>query len=94
MDNIWTTAIKATGSVGVVGFLIYFILNQIFSEQIIELFGSDKLFALTILIISALLIVFLVAILKSKESPENTGKAGGNKVTYKDNATHNGDNNF
>jgi len=94
MDSIWSNVIKATGSVGVVAFLIYIILNHVFSEQIVKLFGSDRLFELTILIIAALLIVFLVAILKSKETLERKSRSEGPKVAYRDNSTHNGDNNF
>ena len=103
MDSFWSNAIKATGSVGVVAFLIYYILEHVFSEKIVQLFGSDKLFELTILVIAALLIVLLVAVLKTKhknqpEEPkeimEHKIRSEGPKVTYKDNSTHNGNNNF
>lgn len=94
MDKIWGTIIRATGSVGVVAYLLYYLINQIFSEQIIRLFGSDKLFALTIIIIAALLIILLVAILKPKESPETSRQSKSPQVTYKGNSTHNGNNNF
>lgn len=90
----WSKAIKATGSVGVVAFLIYTILKYLFSEQIIALFGSEKLFMLTIVIIAGLLIIFLVAIIKTKGQPEVPVQPGDPKVTYRDNSTHNGDNNF
>lgn len=99
MEGLWSKAIKTTGSVGAVAFLIYTILNYLFSEQIVALFGSEKIFILTVVIISALLIILLVAIIKDKGQPKITTqhggpKLGGPKVTYKDNSTHKGDNNF
>jgi len=94
MDSIWSDIIKATGSVGVVAFLIYFVLGHVYSDQIVALFGSDKLFALTVIVIAALLIVLLVSILKSKEKTESSHPSDGPKITYSDNSIHNGDNNF
>jgi cobalamin synthase len=94
MEGIWPKIIKATGSVGVVAFLFYTVLNYVFSAQIVALFGSEKIFLLTIAIISALLILLLVSILKSKENSENANQSDGPKVTYKGRSTHNGDNNF
>lgn len=94
MDNMWVTIVKATGLGGIVGFLIYYVLKHIFSEQIIKLFGSDKLFALTVMIIATLLIILLVAIFKSQEKSQSSHQSAGAKVTYSGNSTHNGDNNF
>lgn len=94
MEGIWPKIIKATGSVGVVAFLFYTVLTYVYSEKIVALFGSEKLFVVTIVVIAALLIILLVAILKSKEKSETTSQPEGPKVTYRDNSTHNGDNNF
>lgn len=110
MDNLWVKVIKTTGAVGVVAFLIYIVTNNIFSENIISLFGSNKMFILTMGIISVLLITLLVAVIKSKESrglsyepdgpikskgkPDLSNKSDGPKVTYRDKSTHNGNNNF
>lgn len=94
MDSIWSNVIKATGAVGVVAFLIYIVVNQIFSEQVVALFGSDRLFVLTIVIIASLLIILLVAIFKSKEKQVSSSQSEGPKVTYNGKSTHNGDNNF
>lgn len=94
MDGMWSKVIKTTGSVGVVAFLCYIVLNQVYSERIVTLFGSEKLFALTVVIIAALLIILLVAILKSKEKSEIPNQPEGSKVTYSGSSTHNGDNHF
>ena len=94
MEGFWPKVIKATGSVGVVAFLFYTVLNHVFSEQIVALFGSEKLFVVIIIIIAALLIILLVAILKSKEKSEPLSQSEGPKVTYSGNSKHNGDNNF
>lgn len=94
MEGIWAKAIKATGSIGVVAFLLYTVLNYLFSEQIVILFGSEKMFMITIGITAILLIILLVAILKPKEQPISPIQTGSPKVNYRDNSTHNGDNNF
>lgn len=94
MDGLWPRIIKTTGAVGVVALLIYTVLNYVYSSQIQALFGSEKLFAITIIIISALLTILLVAIIKPKEKSDIPIQTEGPKVTYKDNSTHNGDNNF
>ncbi len=102
MDGMWSKVIKITGAVGVVGFLIYIVLINIFSKDIATMFGSDRLFALTVGTISVLFIILLVSILNAKEKSKlshkkkskPTVKSNGPKVTYQDRSTHNGDNNF
>lgn len=94
MEEIWSKIIKATGAVGVAALLFYTLLNYVYSKQIEALFGSEKLFVITIIIISALFIILLVAIIRPKEKPKTPGKSKGAKVTYKDKSTHNGDNHF
>jgi cobalamin synthase len=94
MEDIWPKVIKTTGSVGVVALLVYTVLKYVYSEQIVALFGSEKLFVLTIFVIAALSIILLVAILKSKEKSETPSQSEGPNITYSGKSTHNGDNNF
>lgn len=94
MDRIWTSIIKVTGAVGVVAFLIYTLLNYIYSDQIIKLFGSDRLFLLTFIIIVAILIIFFAAIVVSKKDIKTSSKSSNPHVTYNDKSSHHGDNNF
>lgn len=103
MDKYWLEIIKVTGVVGVISFLAYIVINYIYSDKIIELFGSDNMFTLSIVIVSAVLIILLVAVLKQKDKITGESEQGtanqmietrGSKVTYQDKATHNGDNNF
>jgi len=106
MDKAWLEVIKITGVVGVIALLFYVVINYIYSDKIIELFGSDRMFVLSIVIVSAVFVILLIAILKHKDKTSEAieeGNAGvdikiikteGPKVTYQDNAKHNGDNNF
>lgn len=94
MEGIWPRIGKATGSVGSVALLFYTVINHVYSEKILALFGSEKLFVVTIVVIAALLIILLVTILKKKGKSETPIKSEGPKVTYSGKSTHNGDNNF
>jgi hypothetical protein len=94
MDEIWTKVIKTTGYVGVVSFLIYVLLENIFSPVIIEMFGSERMFTITFVIVTALIFVLLVAILVSKSKPDVVPQSKTNKVVYKNKSKHDGDNNF
>jgi hypothetical protein len=94
MDEIWTKVIKTTGYVGVVSFLIYTLLQNIFSPVIIEMFGSERMFTITFVIATALIFVLLVAILVSKSKSDGAPQSKINKVVYKNKSKHDGDNNF
>lgn len=99
MDKAWIDIIKVTGAVGVVGALFSLLLSHLFSEQIISLLGSEKMFYLITAIVCGLLIALIVSILKSKDQVNKTVKNPDNNpskkidVTYTE-STHNGDNNF
>ena len=88
----WIKVIKITGSVGVVAFLLYYLLSELFSEKIINLFGSDKLFLIVLIIISVLSVAIMLAIISNKENADGTEKNV--SITYKGKSTHNGDNKF
>ena len=97
MDELWVKVVKATGSVGVVAFLLYFVLDWLFSEQIVELFGGEKIFLIVLLVLSMLCIALIVSIWVSREkveTPDAEPNNHTNSVTYRGDSTHNGDNNF
>lgn len=94
MNSFWVTIIRATGAVGVIAFLVYAMMKNIFSEKIVELFGGDRIFILSLIIISSLLIFLLIALLKPQKTLDKQTSPQGPKVTYKGKSTHNGDNNF
>ncbi len=86
---MWKTAIKVTGSVGVVGLLFSIVIKLLYQQEIITLFGSDRMFYISILIICIIGIAFIFAIL-NKNKPKDRSST----VVYKDNAKHQGDNRF
>lgn len=95
MDELWEKIIKVTGAVGLVTLLIYTTLQYVFSDQIVALFGSEKMFVITIIIIASLFIILTISILWTKKdtSHKSTEKPKV-KVVYQDQSTHHGDNNF
>lgn len=93
----WISIIKKTGSVGVIGYLIYYLLTELLSEKIINLFGSDRLFAIVLIILSVLGLALFLAISNSKKKELKVGKDGSVRninVVYKNKSTHKGNNNF
>lgn len=93
--DFWQKAVLKTGAVGVIGYLFSLIINHLFSSKIIELFGSEKLFSLSLVLIFVLFIALIQAI--SKSPKQNDGEKQATKdiqITYKDNAKHEGDNRF
>lgn len=97
MDPIWNTAIKSTGAVGVVSFLIYMLVDKIYNEKIYALLGGERIFVITLIIFSIFSVILVTAILagRKKELPvQKDSSKIENKVTYKDNSTHDGDNRF
>lgn len=105
MEKNWIPIIKATGSVGLVGLILHYVLQKIYSDKIIDLFGSEKLFTITLLIISLLVAALITAIFLHKAPPsaseakkepekEPEKEQKGPTVNYNNDATHNGNNNF
>lgn len=92
MEIGWVKIIKVTGSVGVISFLIYYLMTQLFSQKIINLFGSDKLFIIVLLIAAVLSVAIILAILNSKERKASSHKNV--RITYKGKSVHKGDNKF
>ena len=62
MDKFWTAAVKATGPVAVVGFILWYCLQQFFSVEILALFSSQQRFALTLGAVGSLVVVLWAAV--------------------------------
>lgn len=108
MNNFWVKVIAITGSVGVFAFLFSLLMSHVFSEKIIDLLGSEKVFYIIVAFISIFAICTLVALFKPRrqsdsdlngnvsESPKSQSESLKKdiSVAYNDNSTHNGDNHF
>ncbi|MEZ8493477.1 hypothetical protein AB6C81_14660 [Vibrio splendidus] len=108
MNNSWVKVIAITGSVGVFAFLFFLLMGHVFSEKILDLLGSEKVFYIIITFIAIFTICTLIALFKPRsqsESDTNGNVSEPSKlqsesvkkdtsVTYNDNSIHNGDNHF
>ncbi len=96
MEKFWVEIIKKTGYFGVGSFLLFSLMDKVFSEAVINLFGSEKLFEITFVLASGLVLILILALVfkKEKSSKETDAPKTLNKVTYKDDSTHNGNNQF
>lgn len=80
MEGFWKTAVKVTGSVAVVGFAFTLLIQNIYKEEIIQNFGSERLFYITIALIAVLFIALITAIItnqnskRKKEAPKPVDK--------------------
>ena len=101
MIKEWAGIVKVTGAVGVVGLLFSLFMEHFFSERIISVLGSDRTFYIVVALVCFFFICLLTAILKRQDpqaTPQASPKSESSKkditVTYRDNSTHNGNNNF
>ncbi|HAS8504722.1 TPA: hypothetical protein I7764_12980 [Vibrio vulnificus] len=108
MNNFWVKVIAITGSVGVFAFLFSLLMGHVFSEKIVDLLGSEKVFYIIVALISIFAIFTLVALFKPRRQSDSdtngnvseTSKSQSESlkkdisVTYNGNSTHNGDNHF
>jgi hypothetical protein len=98
MDKAWVKIITITGSVGVMGLLLSTLMMHLFSSEIVNLLGSDKIFYLIIIILCIIAVGLVFAILKPKQPEKapssNVAPKKDVKVTYDNGSTHNGNNNF
>jgi len=98
MDKLWMKIVASTGSVGVVGYLLFTLINAIFTKEISEGIGSEMLAYVVFILCTLLGSALIVTLWKSEtkksipSKPEPTHKDI--KVTYGSNSTHNGNNNF
>ncbi len=94
MDKAWIKIISVTGAVGVIGYLFSLFMLKFFSDPVLSLLGSEKVFYVIVLLVSFLAIALILAILKPKAQQKNPSSGENNiSVSYKD-SIHKGNNNF
>jgi hypothetical protein len=78
VDKFWISAVKATGPVAVVGFILWYFLQRLYSTEIIELFSSQQRFVVTLSVVGALVIVLWASVrghyLKRAEANSPAGR--------------------
>jgi len=62
VDKFWVTALKTTGPVAVVGFVLWFTLKSFFNAEVIDLFTSQQRFAVILVALCALLVILFSAV--------------------------------
>jgi|TARA_R110000765_G_scaffold334281_1_gene424689 hypothetical protein len=77
MEGFWKEAVKVTGSVAVVGFILVFAIKSIFQESVLGTFGSNQTFYLSMFVLGILAAALILALIingKSTPIPKNTEK--------------------
>jgi ABC-type transport system involved in multi-copper enzyme maturation permease subunit len=76
MNAFWEKAVKVTGSVAVVGFIFSLAIENIFQNEVLKIFGSERAYYLTAIIIVALAISLIASIiLRGKKVPGDENKS-------------------
>lgn len=98
MEKFWIKIVVATGAVGVVSYLIFTLINSIFTDEMAEVLGDENLTYIIALLIFLLGFALILAILKSKaKTSQASNPTSQNKninLSYGKESHHNGDNNF
>lgn len=85
MEMFWEKALKVTGPVAVVGALIWVLIKLVFREDIVALFGSEKLYIIVLIMLSILAIALITSILvykgREQEKEQQSPQSEGNKTT-------------
>lgn len=74
MEKFWEQALKVTGPVAVVGILIWALLKFVFREDVVALFGSEKLFVIVLILLLILAIALITSILVYKGKEPKKGR--------------------
>lgn len=71
MDDSWIKVIKVTGLSGLVCYLIFYILQNLFTEKVNSIFGTTKTYYTVVTIIAGLLFLLFLFVIKhqAKEQP-------------------------
>ena len=93
MGNFWKEAVKVTGPVAVVGFILVFVIKNIFRQDVIDIFGSEQMFYLTIFILCILAVAFILSLVLYGGRPKSAGgqNEGGSRSISIDKSEVNGD---
>ena len=63
MDKFWATALKTTGPVAVVSFILFFTSQELlFNAEVIGLFSSQQRFAVILVALCALVVILFSAV--------------------------------
>lgn len=92
MDDMTKRIFLSVGLPGVPLFMLFVLMKYIYSDSMVEFFGSERVFLITILLVLVLFSIFIFSLLSKKKNDGVVKKI--NSVTYKNNSTHNGDNRF
>ena len=88
MGKFWIAALKATGPVAVVAFLLSLTLQQLFRTEIIHLFDSEQRFIIIMIVLTGVFICLFGAIVvhkdKQSSSPQNDKDMASKSVTITD----------
>lgn len=74
MEKFWEQALKVTGPVAVVGILILALQKFVFREDVVAIFGSEKLFAIVLALLLILAIALITSILVYKGREPKKGR--------------------
>jgi hypothetical protein len=77
MESFWKEAVKVTGSVAVVGFILALAIKSIFQENVLNTFGSDQVFYLSVFIVGVLAAALILAVIVNGKRPQNTSESNG-----------------
>ncbi|PKR53328.1 hypothetical protein [Thalassospira marina] len=93
MDKFWITALKTTGPVALVGFVLWFTLKSFFNAEVMNLFTSQQRFTVIFLAVGALVVILFSAVrnhYKQKVEQKISPDAGNRNATIR-NSTIGGD---
>ncbi len=81
MEGFWKQALKVSGPVAVIGFILWFTLQQFFSQNLLLLFDNEQQFTLILVIICSLIVVLLASILVHKKPLPQKGQPTKYKIS-------------
>lgn len=74
MESFWKEAVKVTGSVAVVGFILALAIKSIFQESVLSTFGSEQVFYLSTFILGFLAVALILALIVNRKKSQNTNE--------------------
>lgn len=78
MEGFWKEAVKVTGSVAVVGVILVVTIKSIFQDSVLNIFGSEKTFYISIFILGFLAVALILSLVINAKKQQNN--SGGNNA--------------
>lgn len=72
MEGFWKEAVKVTGSVAVVGVILVVTIKSIFQESVLNAFGSEKTFYISMFILGGLAVALILALVINAKKQQNS----------------------